>query len=381
MIHNHKKIIGWISPHPIHPGEHLVDFLKENGISQIELAKRTGISKKAVNEIVNRKNPITQNTAFKFSKVFSVSPEFWSNLQNNYDMSLAKIGEEERLRSEIERYVPEFKETYHELTKQGFIQKFSWVSKNMPKIAESLQHFFAVDSLEYVRKGTMEFAFRKYNRKNLNHHTLAAWIQLGKIQAKTIETQSFDKEKLRAQLPYIKSLSRKSWKEYIPELEHVLAGCGVILILAPKMKCTPVQGATHWIDSNRVLVMLNTENQYEDRFWFNLFHELGHVILHGKKDVYVDFGQDGQKTVEEQEADGFAQKWLIPNIANFYALLKREDLERAVSGFAKENAISPAIVAGRLTYEHNSHPRIYSLMSPFLKERIRYSNITFSNIS
>lgn len=378
MIQNHtNKIIGWNSPRPIHPGEHLVDFLKESGISQTELAKRTGISKKAINEIVNGKNPITQNTAFRFSKVFSVSPEFWSNLQNNYDMSLAKIEETERLQSEIVKYVPDFKETYQELARCGFVQKFSWVQKNMREIAKNLQHFFAVDSLEYVQKGTMEFAFRKYDRTNLNHHTLAAWVQLGKIQAKIIKVEPFDKEKLRAQLPYLKSLSREPWQKYVPELGRLLANCGVVLILAPKMKCALVQGATHWIDTDKVLVMLSAENQYEDRFWFNLFHELGHVLLHGKKDVYVDFGQDGQKTEEEKEADVFAQKWLISDFKEFYEILNQQDLESAINAFAKANDISPAIVAGRLTHEHANQPKIYALMSPYQKERISYSNLTF----
>lgn len=377
---NEKKIIGWNSLRPIHPGEHLVDFLEESSISQAELAKRTGISKKAINEIVNGKNPITQNTALKFSKVFSVSPEFWSNLQNNYDMSVAKFEETGRLQSEIVEYIPAFKETYHELAAKGFIQKFSWTQKNLSDIAKNLQHFFAVDSLAYVQKDTMAFAFRKYNRTNLNQYTLAAWVQLGKIQAKLVETKSFDKEKLKSELPKIKSLSRKDWKEYVPELEKLLADCGVVLVFAPRFTHVPVQGATHWIESEKVLVMLNAEHQYEDRFWFSLFHELGHVLLHGKKDVYVDFDKDGEKTEEEKEADAFAQKCLIQDLDEFYALLKKTaDLEGSVKKIADINGVSEAVVAGRITHDHATTQRIYALMSPFQKERIEYSNITFNN--
>lgn len=373
MVQNRdSRIVGWDSPQIIHPGEHLQDFLDENGISQVELAERVGLSKKAINEIVNGKNPITESTAFGLSKVFSVSPEFWINLQNNYDLARARTEESIRLSQEAEEYLPVFRETYQELARHSFVPSLTWVRKNMQSIAYNLQRFFAVDSLAYVAEGTMEFAFRKYNHSNLNQYTLAAWVQLGKLQAKFVESQPFNKERLRDILPELKALSRKPWAEYIPALEEKLASCGVILVLAPRMKCAPVQGATHWIESDKVLIMLRADNQYEDRFWFSLFHELGHVLLHGKKDVYVDFDQDGEKTGDEKEADEFAQKWLIPNIEEFSV---DGDVGGAVVEFAKKNGISPAIVAGRLTYEFRANKKIYPLMNPFLKERISYSNI------
>jgi len=371
-----EKVVGWNPTRVIHPGEHLVDFLEQGGISQVELAQRTGLSKKAINEIVNKKSPITQNTAFRLSKVLAVSPEFWINLQNNYDLLLAQKEEEGRLHADTEQNIAAFKETYQELVRHAFLPKFSWTKNNLLVITKGLQQFFAVDSLAYVEKNTLSFAFRKYPRENINHYTLAAWVQLGKLQSKFVATQPFDKEALKERLPRIKALSQKSWQTYIPELENLLAECGVVLVLAPHFKHAPVQGATHWLESDKVLVMLSSDKQYEDRFWFNLFHELGHVLLHGKRDVYVDFGQDGAKTGEEQEADTFAQKWLISDFKQFYQILNQRDLKSAINTFAKENGISPAIVAGRLTHEHADQPRIYSLMSPFQKERISYTNIT-----
>ncbi len=379
MIYRNTNSTGWQPTKLVHPGEHLIDFLEDAGVSQTELAARIGLSKKAINEIVNGKGPITQQTAFKLSKVFGVSPEFWANLQNNYDLELAQKVEEVRLQEDAEQYADAFRETYLELSKRGFVPVCRWTQKTVTQITKNLQQYFAVDSLAYVAQDTMQFAFRKYNRNNLNHYTLAAWVQLGKKQAKLVETKPFDKEKLKESLPKIKALSRENWSFYVPEVEKLLAECGVVLVFAPRLAHVPVQGATHWIESDKVLVMLHADNQYEDRFWFSLFHELGHVLLHGKKDVYVDFDKDGQKTEEEEEADVFAQKWLIPNMKEFYALLDQRDLASAVKTFAKENGISPAIVAGRLTYEHAATPRIYPLMSPFQKERIMYSNIRLTN--
>lgn len=372
-------VTGWSSPTPIHPGEHLLDFLEEASISQAELALRIGISKKAINEIVNGKSPITQQTAFKLSKIFPVSPEFWIKLQNNYDLVLAESEEQSRLAAEADSYIGQFKETYKELARNGFVQSVSWTKNNYSTIVRDLQKFFAVSSLAFVAEGTMQFAFRKYHRNNLNQYSLAAWVQLGKIQAQLVDTKPFDKDKLKAQLPAIKALSREDWRRYVRELETLLAECGVVLVCAPRLKNAPVQGATHWIESDTVLVMLNTENQYEDRFWFSLFHELGHVLLHGKKEVYVDFDKDGVKTEEEREADAFAQKWLVPELDEFYALMdSRTDLATAVETVARKNGVSSAIVAGCITHNHKAAKRVYALMAPFQKERIMYSNITFN---
>ena len=368
---------GWDFPEPIHPGEHLEDFLLEAGLSQAELAERVGLTKKAVNEIIKGKNPITENTAFRLSKIFAVSPEFWMNLQNDYDAKVAAQQEAARLAQEAEQYLPHFRETYTELVRLGVVEKLMWSKNNLIEIARSLQSFFLVGSLKYVEDRTMKFAFfRKYERANLNPYTLAAWVQLGMRKATQTKVKPFDKAQLRERLSEIKKLSQKPWQEYVVELESVLAECGVVLVYAPKMKNSFAQGATHWIDSDTVLLMLNTHNQDEGKFWFNLFHELGHILLHGKKNVYIDF-ENGDRSQEEEEADAFAQKWLIPQIKSFGKDLHTTDsLEEAITTFAKKNDVSPAIVAGRLTHEHRDDiDGIYSLMSPFLKERIQYTNL------
>ncbi|NQU82878.1 MAG: HigA family addiction module antidote protein [Parcubacteria group bacterium] len=75
----------------IHPGITLREMLKEIGMFQVELAKRTGLTLKTINEIVRGKNPITAATALKLSAVFGMSANFWSNLQRNYKQDLLRL--------------------------------------------------------------------------------------------------------------------------------------------------------------------------------------------------------------------------------------------------------------------------------------------------
>ncbi len=74
---------------PIHPGEHLAEFLDEFNISQYRLAKNIQVSPRRINEIVHGKRAITADTALRLGRFFSMEPGFWMNLQTRYDMEIA----------------------------------------------------------------------------------------------------------------------------------------------------------------------------------------------------------------------------------------------------------------------------------------------------
>ena len=75
---------------PIHPGEHLADFLDDFGISQYRLAKDIQVSARRINEIVHGKRSITADTALRLGCYFGTSAQFWMNLQGNYDLETSR---------------------------------------------------------------------------------------------------------------------------------------------------------------------------------------------------------------------------------------------------------------------------------------------------
>jgi antitoxin HigA-1 len=76
---------------PVTPGEMLrEEFLREYGLSQNRLAKAIGISPNRIAEIVNNRRRITADTAVRLALYFGNSPEFWMNLQANYDLKIAR---------------------------------------------------------------------------------------------------------------------------------------------------------------------------------------------------------------------------------------------------------------------------------------------------
>jgi addiction module HigA family antidote len=72
---------------PVHPGEVLQDELEEIGLTQAVLAKHIGVLPKTVNEICRGKRGISAEMAMKLSKALGGSPQFWLNLQNNWELS------------------------------------------------------------------------------------------------------------------------------------------------------------------------------------------------------------------------------------------------------------------------------------------------------
>jgi addiction module HigA family antidote len=72
---------------PVHPGAVLQDELEEVGLTQSALAKHIGVLPKTINEICREKRGISAEMAMKLSKALGGSPQFWLNLQNNWELS------------------------------------------------------------------------------------------------------------------------------------------------------------------------------------------------------------------------------------------------------------------------------------------------------
>jgi addiction module HigA family antidote len=76
---------------PITPGEILLtEFLEPLGISQYRLAQATGLPQTRISEIVRGKRSITIDTALRFSRALGVDDHFWINIQNDYDLEVAR---------------------------------------------------------------------------------------------------------------------------------------------------------------------------------------------------------------------------------------------------------------------------------------------------
>ncbi|MCL7751333.1 HigA family addiction module antitoxin [Guyparkeria hydrothermalis] len=75
---------------PIHPGEHLAEFLDDFGVTQYRLAKEIRVPARRINEIVLGRRGVSADTALRLARFFGTSPDFWMNLQDKYELEVAR---------------------------------------------------------------------------------------------------------------------------------------------------------------------------------------------------------------------------------------------------------------------------------------------------
>ena len=85
---------------PVHPGEYLLEELLEPlGLTPYALAARLGVPRTRIERLVRRETAVTPDTALRLARFFSMTPDFWINMQGLYDLTPAELDAGEALLS------------------------------------------------------------------------------------------------------------------------------------------------------------------------------------------------------------------------------------------------------------------------------------------
>jgi len=208
-----------------------------------------------------------------------------------------------------------------------------------------------VNSLNSVQL-TEAIAYRKKAGVVVKEGTISAWLRWGELDSKANKVAQFSESSLRHSLVKLRELTLKDGDAFSKECRKLLAESGVSLVYIPHFPGTGVSAAVRWLADTPV-IQLSLLGAYADIFWFNLFHEIGHLLLHGKKEKFIEFDNRDLRIVQEKEkeADSFASNALIPP-ESYKQFVNEGDFSRkAVVGFAKDQGIHPGIVEGRLCFD------------------------------
>ena len=339
-----KKALTFMPDYAVPPGDSLLETLQTLGMSQAELANRTGRPLKTINEIIKGKAAITPETALQLERVLGVPARFWNNLERNYRDALARIKERKKIAggTALLRKVP-----VPALIKAKAI-------KNLPDKAAlvvEVLNFFGVGSpAAWGRVWTAQRAvFRQSPAFRSAPGAVAAWLRIGELRAQRIQCAPFDRAKFLKALEQIRALTVKPPEIFQPELDQLCANTGVAAVFVTELPGTHVSGATRWLTPKKALIQLSLRYKSDDHLWFTFIHEAGHILLHGKRRVFLE---DSRTTnAHEKEANAFAANTLIPS-ATLREFQRRGDISRAaIRKFAEGLGISPGIVVGRLQHE------------------------------
>ena len=328
-----------------HPGETLGGTLEALGMSQKELAARMGRPLKTINEIIHGKTWITPETALQLETVLRVPANFWLKRQSQYDEFLARKEQSEELAKHVS-WLKNFP-----LKEMGAQFGFSLQKDSIEQVRQVLMFFGVASSAQWEEYwNAVTVNYRKSDAFASHAGAMAAWLRKGELDAQQIECEEFDAQKLKDVLEEIRSLTIRPPEIFQPGMKELCAAVGVAHVLTPELPKTRVCGATRWLNSKKALLQQSSRYKWNDQFWFTFFHEAGHLILHGRQDLIVEF-PGGVRTKTEEEANRFAADCLI-DPDDFAEFVEEQAFsEKSVKLFAKARGIAPAIVVGRLQHD------------------------------
>lgn len=312
------------------PGRHLAEKLEEMGLDANDLAARMGYTPKAVNDILQGNCRITPESAISLEMVTEIPAGFWLRSQMAYDEFLSR----EKIKASL---------TDQSLWKKSFpaeINVREWVlqKKDENKSLMPLLKFFAVASPQawdgYYKKAQLKVAFRISLAEVKDPYATSAWIRRGEILSDRDPMEKQEqipvRKRLKAALPEIiafaaanKTLPKRAKKitYWTPEaevvddcmtgLQELCRKIGIRVLFVQNFKSAPIHGMYRWYKD---VPLIQLHDRFKDRaaMWFTFFHELAHVLYHGKKGICLQNIEITHNHPEkEDEANCFAQKCMI----------------------------------------------------------------------
>ncbi|MYB14381.1 MAG: helix-turn-helix domain-containing protein [Rhodospirillaceae bacterium] len=324
------------------PGDFLRDELQAREWTQLEFAEIIGRPARLVNEIIAGKRGITPETAKEFSAALGTSPHYWLNLESSYQLSKTMPASEVIARAAALRD----KFPVREMIKRGWIE----ASENVEVLETRILRFFQLSSIED------EIVFSHAARRSeANRMSQIQWAWVFRVRqlANALSVQNFSKKNLRLALTELEA--RLTDPEEARHVSKILANAGVRFLVVEPVPGSKIEGVCFWIDDQNPVIGLTMRFDRIDNFWFNLRHELEHVLNEdGKAGIIIDEPDDLSESHElplsEQLANEAAAEFCVPQaeIDDFIDRLDPIFSTERLIGFSRIVERHPGIVAGQL---------------------------------
>jgi len=341
-----KKMYRYEPDYIVSPGEILEETLETCGIRKNDLAVRCGLSEKTISLILSGKAPVMPETAIQFKRVLGISASIWNNTEAKYQLYKATHGDREQLAT-YEKWLKGF--PVKELVERDIIKRKS----DTAEMVAQLLDFFRVGSVPAwcTKYANMQLSFRHSLSFQSKLESLAVWLREGELKAEHIHCAPFDKKKFYDALGEIRRLTRETLKTFAPRMIELCADAGVAVVFVKELPGTHLYGITRWLRPNKALIELSLRYKWEDHFWFTFYHESGHILLHGKKNVFIDDTEFTAYDEEEEQANKFAANRLISKREYLSFVADEVFNQESILAFAERLNIAPSIIVGRLQHD------------------------------
>jgi addiction module HigA family antidote len=333
-----------------HPGETLAEKLEEMEMGPKEFALRTGKPEKTIIAVLKGESSITPDMAVQFENVTKIPANFWMNNQRGYDEYMAREKRKEAIDAAVS-WATHF--PLADMIKKGWLPPVSTIQE---KTMEMLSFFgFSNHTAweDYYFKQQLKVAFRISLAQTKEPYAISAWLRKGELQAAELKANNYSEKKFKEALPQIKTIMATHPDGIFKKLQSICLEAGVKVVHTPCINKAPINGSTRWLKDTPFIQLTGRYNR-NDIFWFTFFHEAGHILLHGKKEIFLEnFDYSDKDIQKEREADKFAIKWTLSEEEEKDIVAAGSWSKEDIRDFARQFNTHPAIIIGRL--QHKKH--------------------------
>lgn len=328
------------------PGWVIEEHLQSQRLSHAEFARRCGRSAKLISEIIAGKAPVEPKTALQFEKVLGLDASIWLGIEARYQLHKAR--EVEAQETGCASWLKTF--SLKELVNREVLDKPASDAEAISKLLT----FFGVGSVNawHAKYEGMSVAYRHSPSFQSDKPALATWLRLGEFEAQRQECGDYNETRFKRALKKIRGLTQKPIEDALEAAQQLCNEVGVAFVLVKPLPRTALSGAAWWLNPRKAVIQLSGRHKTDDHLWFSLFHEAAHVLLHSKKQVFIDWMQSNKEIADvESEANLWASDFLIPHGDWKQLVATPSYSEMAIRQFAEEQGIAPSIIVGRLQHE------------------------------
>jgi plasmid maintenance system antidote protein VapI len=334
------------------PGDALRSLMQRRTVSPSDLAQRIEGGMAIVRGILDGSVAIDLEMAKALAESIGGTSEFWLKRQANYDVALERavcLAAEYEADEWLGRVPSPGTKSRGRLTE----------AKRREEIRRRLVFFNVANMRAWeARYGRLRdyTQFRTSASFNSKNSAVLFWLRRGELEADLVPTRAWNPDKLRDRLEAIRKLCKVSRPiRFLPKLKELFAEAGIALIILSAPKGCYASGASRLVTPDKAMILLSFRHRADDQFWFTVFHEIGHLLLHGSQTFVDDESTADRKS--EREANDFASSCIIPEArkAEFDRLSADRD---AIMRFSVSIGFSPGLIVGQMQHRrvigHNS---------------------------
>lgn len=339
IVEAHIQERDWFS----RPGDSVLSAMRRRGVPAEALAERLIGGMNQLRDLISGLGTIDDNTAKVLSGMLGGSATFWKTRQAKYQEALCQA---------VDQLPDEDADAWLDrIPAPG--TKGRITAKTRAVELERRLSYYGVSTLKSwdARYGPHQryARFRRSLAFTQHDGATSMWLREGELDANLRRTAVWSSDALRARLGQIRALSRISKpSRFMPPLVKLLADAGVALVVVKAPQGCRASGATRMIAPDKAMILMSFRHRADDHFWFTLFHEIGHLLLHDASSFVDAEGTEADDPCE-QEANEFAARMILPQNREA-ELLSLNPNDEAIRRFAVSLGVAPGLILGQLQH-------------------------------